>query len=207
MLMKRYFLLLIALMPLVLMSVQCNDVVDEILVKESKDPMSAVIDGVLYKTNKPVQHVLIGFPRYPYWVYDESADERFKGTWRMDIVSRVLYSDDGGAYEVIMTLKGKGKPEKKTYYEASDEVDFILRGRQGDVFYEFHSKDAWLEITDLEFVGDDCRISARFGFTGVGVPVLTETTSTDDVSADKEIVLTDGVFEDYEFRRSTSWTQ
>lgn len=205
--MKRYVLLLIALMPLMLMSVQCSDVVDDVLIKESKDRMSAVIDGVLYKTNKPVQHVLIGFPQYPYRVYDESAEERFRGTWTMDIVSRKLYSDDGGQYEVIMTLKGKGKPEKRKYYEASDEVDFTLRGRQGDVFYEFHSKDAWLEITDLEFVGDDCRISARFAFTGVGVPVLTETTSTDDVSEDKEIVLTDGVFEDYEFRRSTSWTQ
>ncbi len=201
--MKRYVLLLIALMPLMLMSVQCSDVVDEVLIKESKDRMSAVIDGVLYKTNKSVQHVLIGFPQYPYRVFDESAEERFRGTWTMDIVSRKLYSDDGGQYEVIMTLKGKGKPEKRKYYEASDEVDFTLRGRQGEVFYQFYSKDAWLEITDLEFIGDDCRISARFGFTGVGVPVITETTPTDGVITDKEIILTDGVFEDYEFRRTS----
>lgn len=199
--MKRYVLLLIALMPLMLMSVQCSDVVDDVLIKESKDRMSAVIDGVLYKTNKSVQHVLIGFPQYPYRVYDESAEERFRGTWTMDIVSRKLYSDDGGQYEVKMLLQGKGKPEKKTYYQASDEVHIMLRGRQGEVFYEFHSKDAWLEITDLEFIDDDCRISARFGFTGVGIPVITETTPVDGLTEDKEIILTDGVFEGYEFRR------
>lgn len=199
--MKRYVLLLIALMPLMLMSVKCSDVVDEILIKESKDPMSAVIDGVLYKTNKSVQHVLIGFPEYPYRVYDESAEDGLKGTWKMDIVSRKLYSDDGGQYEVKMLLQGKGKPEKKTYYQASDEVHIMLRGRQGEVFYEFHSKDAWLEITDLEFIDDDCRISARFGFTGVGIPVITETTPVDGLTEDKEIILTDGVFEGYEFRR------
>lgn len=201
--MKRYVLLLIALMPLMLMSVKCSDVVDEILIKESKDPMSAVIDGVLYKTNKYVQHVLIGFPEYPYRVYDESAEDGLKGTWKMDIVSRKLYSDDGGQYEVKMLLQGKGKPEKKTYYQASDEVHIMLRGRQGEVFYEFHSKDAWLEITDLEFIDDDCRISARFGFTGVGIPVITETTPVDGLTEDKEIILTDGVFEDYEFRRTS----
>ena len=187
--MRRFILPLIALLSVMFISAECQEAVQS-FVWYSDDPMSLVIDGVSYKTKDQVLHSLLGAPHYQYSIKEEMTQEGRKDIWYMYLDSRAVYSEDGTCFLVDMHLKGEGLPEQRKYDELLEDVsiEFMLINIRDGIDYQFHSREAWIEITDLEFIDEDCKVSAKFGFGGL------------DINTQKKIVVT-GVFEDYSFVR------
>lgn len=187
--MRRFFLPFMALMSMLFISAECQDPVQS-LIWYSDDPMSLVIDGVSYKTKNQVMHSLLGAPHYQYFIYEEDTPEGRKDIWYLNLHSRAVYSENGTCFVVDMYLIGEGLPEQRKYDELLEDItiEFLLISSQDGIDYQFHSREAWIEITDLEFIDEDCKVSAKFGFGGL------------DINTQKKIVVT-GVFEDYSFVR------